>query len=295
MTAHTYSGPGLNTNTAELRQWAGDLSAALTTVGLPKTADTGQINTSTITWSATINFNYGYEIRYLNDSLHGTKPCYIKIEYANGGLNSRTNIIITCGTGTDGAGNISGVMFTRNTSVTYQSTIGGGSWPTYLCVREGYFMIAWLRGAYSGSGMMFFAITRTCDSSGTPTTDGFNFWYASNGSPLTRKTYLTSELTDGNFYGFWPTTPVSSSSSLISGSIAQTTRTYSITNGAIQVCPFCVLYLNSEIPAESTFSVTPVGATARTMLALGFTGGYAYASPGYALNNTYVASAFQYE
>jgi len=89
-----------------------------------QTTDTGQINWSTVTrvtTNATENIN-GYEIYKFSDSLQSSKPIFFKIEYGQenaGWGNAPTNvaarpvIMVTVGTGSSGAGAITGQILSR--------------------------------------------------------------------------------------------------------------------------------------------------------------------------------------
>jgi hypothetical protein len=90
---------------------------------LPKTADTGHVNTGTVT-KPSANAAAGYEIRTFDD---GLTPAYLKIEY---GLTSSScfGLWLTIGTGTNGAGTLTGVVSTRFASGFSVSTSTPSSW-----------------------------------------------------------------------------------------------------------------------------------------------------------------------
>lgn len=97
------------------------ISAILDAVGLIKTADTGQINPATTVRPGVANTASGYEIRRFADLNQFAKPIYIKIEYGIGGAVTRPSVWITVGTGSNGAGSLSGLISLRRqggTSVT---------------------------------------------------------------------------------------------------------------------------------------------------------------------------------
>lgn len=89
----------------------------------------GDINWTTVTWSSISNdVSLGYEVFYINDSLHATKPVYMKFEYGtSGGIAgsgiSGCQLWVTIGTGWDGSA-ITGTVFSR-TSV-YNTGYGTG-------------------------------------------------------------------------------------------------------------------------------------------------------------------------
>lgn len=266
MTTNTFSGPVVHTSDADFRVWGLALSDALTTAGFPKSGDTGQINWATVTRPGT-NTAGGYEIRYLNDSLHGTKPCYVKIEFGTGSNALHPTIWVTAGTGTNGAGTISGVMWTRQ-SVAQAQVPNAGNWPTYICVKSGYVSVAFARGGMATSaGVAFFSVARMCDAAGDPTNVGFHFTYSAGGSStasLARKSYVTAEIDDTNAVCLFP----GGNTTTLVGADVQLMRHFGY-QPTIRCVPFYLGFLNAEIGNEATFTATPVGVTSRTYLALG--------------------------
>lgn len=151
-----------------------NLSAVNATI-LAKTADTGQINWVTVTKPVAINTSAGYEIYKFTQAVGNL---FYKIEYGTGGTATATFATwVTIGTGSDGAGNITGVTAAR-TQGTGTSFVGTtNSYPSYSCCLNGAFWI--LAGAGSnasvtgGTAQTFFGHAFTCDSTGTVTTDGY--------------------------------------------------------------------------------------------------------------------------
>lgn len=252
-----------HTTDADFRAWGGELSAMLTAAGLPLAGDTGQANWAT----ATIPTTNGsvYEIRYLNDSLHATKPIYFKIEYGTTSTSGRPNIWITAGSGTNGAGTITGTTYFARLSITTNGAAPGGStYFTGVCVLPGYFAFTWKRGYTTSSYGTFFAACRSCDDAGDITATGFVFYATSNGSsPCMRWTYVTASNADSYGYALFPG---GQTVTLVSGS-PQVMRHWMM-QPQIRCVPFLVSFVNSEIGDLSTFTATPVGDTSRTFLAL---------------------------
>lgn len=116
-----------NTSDATFRLFGSTISAALAAVGLIRTADTGTINWTTVTRATTpVNTSAGFEIYRFSDTLQATKPVFIKIEYGYGNTTNAACIWVTVGTGTDGAGNLTGQIGTR-TQLQQYSGPGGAS------------------------------------------------------------------------------------------------------------------------------------------------------------------------
>lgn len=255
----------LHTSDAEFRTWLAEFSGMLDSAGFTKSADTGQINTGSATLPGTNTYG-GYEIRYLNDSLHATKPLYCKIEYGTQSTSGRPMIRVSCASATDGAGTLSGtaymaaVVIIPNTGLATPATFFSGA-----ATEAGYAAFVFKRGFMTNISP-FFAVCRTCDSAGTPTTAGFAFYTSSN--QLTRTSYVSSALSDGAGFCLFPG---ADTATLVSGA-PQVMRHFQYTP-QVQCVPFLLSFISSEIGDLSTFTATPVGATQRTYLALGGTNG----------------------
>lgn len=90
-----------NATDSDFRGWGKPISDALTAFQLTKTADTGQIDWTTVLKPAAINTYQGYEIRKFTDSL---QPVFFKIEYGSGGSINFPSLRFSFGTSSDGAG-----------------------------------------------------------------------------------------------------------------------------------------------------------------------------------------------
>lgn len=115
ITANMNFDPGTD---AAFRATALEFSNALQAVGMVKTADTGQTNwaTSTTARSATSS-SVGYEVFRFDDALQASKPVFFRIDYFNGYNQHQSpnsfGFGITVGSGTNGAGGITGVTAPR--------------------------------------------------------------------------------------------------------------------------------------------------------------------------------------
>ncbi len=171
----TYSDTVLTlfTTDAEFRTWGSKIKAAITACGMTQTADTGQINWTTVTKPTTSNAAAGYEIWAFSDTLQATAPIYIKIEYGSTTTPFQTpQIWVTVGTGTNGAGTLTGTTSTR----TALSPTSGTSGQTKSILGSGSTNRIWLAGGVDftvTSQSWFFFVERTRDSSGAVTADGF--------------------------------------------------------------------------------------------------------------------------
>lgn len=173
--------PMHNATAADFRTWGKAVSDAFAAVGLVKVPDAG-----TIDWAAAhvmptnpgaLGSVIGFEIWRFQDALQPTHPVFIKVEY--GAIHSATfpGIWVTVGRGTDGAGNISGVLAPRR--ATEASTNSGGAAaptsiePIYVSSDGSSLVLSARIGAGSTAVRMpAFVIDRSRDHAGVPTATG---------------------------------------------------------------------------------------------------------------------------
>ena len=101
-----------NSTDALERAWAQFIfDTFVTTGGWVQTADTGQVTISAIAHATVANTYQGYHIYKMADTLQATTPCFLRVEFgASAAAANSPAFKITVGTGTDGAGNITGVL-----------------------------------------------------------------------------------------------------------------------------------------------------------------------------------------
>lgn len=156
----------LLTNDADFQAWVTAVHNAIAALGgVVQTADTGQINPATVTRPGT-NTSAGYEIWRFNDALQAIAPFFIKLEYGIGGTATHPSMWLTVGTGTDGAGTLTGNVSTR-------TQIGSGT-PTgseqlALTGDAGRLSIFHRR---SVTGGVFLHVERPRDENGAVVSDG---------------------------------------------------------------------------------------------------------------------------
>lgn len=280
MTTATWSSGNLHDTDANFRIWGSEFSAKLAAVGLVQTADTGQINWSTVTRGAA-GTDSGYEVWRFNDTLQGTAPLFLKFYFGTGQVTTTCpRLRIEVGTGSNGSGTLtgqgSGTVFIAN----YCYNIAGSSTtvPSYMCHTEGFFGFMWKRNA-SAQGM--FLLTRTCNASGVPDTYGYTIWgYGQTSSTSGAANVLRHVRTSGTPATIY-TLNGSTTSNLVFmpyGYPVPTTtpdgnrQLYICWGGYPQIRPIFSMfgYYNTEITEFSAVSVAMVGSTARTYLATGF-------------------------
>lgn len=120
---------------AGFRAWVGEISAGFQACGMVKTADTGQLDPATVLKPTTAGMIAGYEIFRFSDTLQATKPIFFKIEYGQGptGWAAQQQIFVTFGTGSNGAGTLTGplsgrISFISPGSSTANTHVGPAYW-----------------------------------------------------------------------------------------------------------------------------------------------------------------------
>jgi len=141
----------------------------MSTIGLVQTSDTGQVNWTTATKPGS-NTTTDYEIWRFNDSLQGTAPIFIKLFYGTGVSTSYPAMKIQVGTGSNGSGTLTGLTSTESFMCYVSNNIGGVSLNNYACHTDGIAFLVYNVG--EAPDRFFFAIGRSCDNTGAPTTHG---------------------------------------------------------------------------------------------------------------------------
>lgn len=158
-------------NDADFRAWGSGLAAQLAAMGLIKTTDTGQIDWLTVLRPAVSTYA-GYEIWRFNDTLQATKPVFIKVEYGGAAIQDRPNLRITVGTGTNGAGTLTGQISASRVLTASASKTAGTSLPSYCSGSSGRLNLVTnldVNGSQFALGMF---IERTKSVDGAATGDG---------------------------------------------------------------------------------------------------------------------------
>jgi hypothetical protein len=156
---------------ADFRAWGSGLSAQLAAVGLVKTADTGQIDWTTAVRPAASGYS-GYEIWRFNDTLQATKPVYIKIEYGGSSTVDRPSFRATIGTGTNGAGILTGQLGVVRSFSPSGSKTAGATLASYCSGSSNRLNLVTNLDNGSASYAMTFLVERTKTADGSVTGDG---------------------------------------------------------------------------------------------------------------------------
>lgn len=268
-----------NSSTANFKNWAQAISAAFGSAGWTQTADTGQVNWSTVT--VPVAGSFVYEVWQPADALQtGSTAYYVRIEYGtSSGSPAGPRLRINIGAATDGAGNLTGLTMTRQEAIATNST-GQGSLLTYDCYFCGdtdRFNIMMWRGLGVGSGSgggslaVMYSIERTRQTDGTNISDGVSLIPLGSNAPGVAQTQQIINFGIG----------VASFATRTYGFMTDGNNASGAFNNSIPVCPTFPIYgkignaltgvgwVHTQDVAEGCiFTTTLYGAT-RTYIACG--------------------------
>lgn len=154
-----------------------NFSDLLTSIGLPKTADSGQIDWFSVSRPASQTTVVGYEIREIPTTV-GTLR--MKIEYGSGSSTPQNyGWTLTFGTGSNGSGAITGAFTTSQFCSPNGYAWGNPLSPCYGSSWDGGFaLVMWPSGTESYRYVLFF--DQSCDDNGDLTDDGYLWGFANN-------------------------------------------------------------------------------------------------------------------
>lgn len=138
--------------------------------GWVQTSDTGQTAPSAYSGTSNTNTVLGYMIFRMADALQATFPVFVKVEIASGGTVSGPALWFTIGSGSDGAGNITGIKGTR-----FALKTTNAEWPSVTSYASGdgsRIAVAMHASMQHYSRIISFTIERTKDIYGDDTTEG---------------------------------------------------------------------------------------------------------------------------
>lgn len=170
MTTSFSTGTMAHSDDATFRAWGSAFAAILAAIGLVQTADTGQINWTTVL-RPTTNTAAGYEVWRFDDDLQATAPIFLKIEYGTGSSTTAPSIWLTVGVGSDGAGTITNPTKTTRVQASATGTPSASTLERHACHTDGAAWIVFHANSSTLSTLGFF-IGRTCDTTGAPTAEG---------------------------------------------------------------------------------------------------------------------------
>lgn len=281
MTTATTSTVIDHTSDAGFRTWVAEVIAQLLAVGLTQTADTGQINTATVTRPGT-STSGGYAIFRFNDTAQATSPVFIKLEFGTNTVATTPAMWITVANGSNGAGTLTGLITTR--VIAANSTAPSSTVTLYVSrfmynTTAGACGMVWKinGGGNASQSLAGFIIFRSNDGSGVVTTDSVHLLTNSNTASSAASSgfmqvisYLSSLVYNT---GAWPSSswgklPFKLTATVFGGNVQvgpcfQYTPVMGITN-------WLCLGLLAEIGIGTSFVFAILGATTHTFLQVGY-------------------------
>lgn len=260
-------------NTTALRALGTEVNTWFGAIGLVQTADTGQINWTTVTLPAAATI-IGYEIWRFADS-----SIYFKLEWrTNSGQTNSPIFFLTVGTGSDGAGAITGVILASTNIINANFGFSGaGSTPraSYLCHTADFLGVALKIGSGTGAtalgAMLAFSIEKMTDSVGTPSGTGVVVrWGPTPGITVATNLQAIRTAAPAADYGVsnaFSVVPANLTSTLVGAD--RQVFLHAFPSPRVIFSPFMCTVVNAELPIATTFSAILLGVTSRTYIALG--------------------------
>lgn len=198
-----------NSTDALFRAWAKFIHDALLAGGWVQTADTGQINLTTVSRPLAANTMQGYEVWRMNDTLQSTSPVFLKISYGSGnGATNEPGVDLSLGTGSDGSGTVTGLFLTTMRVDTISNSAVLTNVFSHSSASTSHIAVALFVHA-TASHLLSFSIERARNSSGveigthlvvissaqTSSIQNSRYLVRSGGSQPTAQTSLTSIVT----------------------------------------------------------------------------------------------------
>lgn len=295
------------TSDVGFQAWGTEFNASLTAVGLTQTADTGQIDWTTVTRPGSGNTFAGYEIWRFNDTLQSTKPIFFKIHYGNFNAPNDPGMAISVSTSSDGAGNLNGPTISIEQACCYNggptSTITAAISRYCYNTTQGSLGVVWKYGinpASSGAPDQAFGgfmISRTNDNTGAPTGEGVVVIAGGSstfGFPSTFANMQTINFTTGALnppsslatYGAigWAPWPLGLASTVDGGDVSAVPALYAVPS--MQASANLATVNLGEVALGSTAVLALVGSTTHTFLSVG----RMFASTNGSTNNSTLAA-----
>lgn len=275
---------------AEFRAWAQSISNAFAAFGWVKTADTGQVDLTTVVKPAAANTAAGYEVWRMADALQASAPVFLKIEYGTGSAVANPGFWATTGTASSGAGAVTGFTSSRRTCTSFGTTTAAVANSHYSGATDRMGI-----SVYTGSTIgPHFSVERTKDSAGNNTAEGVvvSSMQAGGTSQEAVVQFAAPTGEQASSSSMWSFAGLGSGVSGLDIGL-QPVFWYTPLKGLAGPKLAHVTYWNADIPVGTTFTTTLAGA-AHTYISIGQPGGgNSFAARG--TNNTSIGLAMRFE
>lgn len=264
-----------NVSDTAFRTWVLSAETMLAAAGMVRTADTGQIDPGAVTRPAT-NAYAGYSVWRLNDPLQSVAPIFLKLQYGVGNSVANAALFVEIGSGSNGSGSLTGavsgsrVFVTSNVNVTNSINLAvANDWGAAL-------LLGMAPGSVSALGNgMGFAVHRTVDPEGSPTSEGamLNLGGSSSNSGAQVGQVFFSQRVPAEVILSMPGTEVSQTPFSLAGySVGVSPQIFPLWCAIPRVKPMAFLGVapaTSSPSAGQTFQMAIVGAQPRTYMSIG--------------------------
>lgn len=257
-TVQTSTTASMDGNDPPYRAWWVLWETALAAAGMIQTADTGQADSATLNNPGVAN-TFLYQVWKWND---GTEDVYVKVELGTGSAYTRPSMRLTFGTGTDGAGTITGRL-----GPSAPTTGSGSTWSTAgtstlsVCATVGAFVAFFDCGSGGTQNDCWMVWQRrqdqaTGDSLGTsdvvvcparPTAISIQIASYTSGTTL----YATASITDSIIAPMWSQSGFGSKD----GANIRLYRPWTAWSGSYEHADAILAYRQGEITTGNTFDV----------------------------------------
>lgn len=261
-----------NSTDAIFRAWASFIHNTLvTTGGWTNTGDTGQVDLTTVAFPTGTNDKEGYKIYAMADALQATSPVYMRIDYGSSSASLTPGIWLTIGTGSNGSGTITGIVFNGG-SVTAPTIACGGN--NAVTVNNSYGsadtnrvqIMMFVNSSQNTRGLMF-SLERSKDANGADTGHGLILVGSSNSGSTNLGRYIimaggTQPADEGGIQFI-----LSSANPTTFGGNVGVGLSVPMAGYALQPGTGIVVVRVNDFAAESSFSMSVYGATRTYQLA----------------------------
>jgi hypothetical protein len=171
-----------NASDASFRGWTQMVANGFISAGWARAIDTGNINFTTVSTPAVASVAQGYDIFKMQDTLQNTAPVFVKVEYGAGSTNTFPSLWITIGSGSNGAGMLTGPLSLRR-QININSPASTNAITSFIsgdANRIGMALWHFSNTTFGntvciGPQSIYFSIERTKDASGADTNEGVLF------------------------------------------------------------------------------------------------------------------------
>lgn len=184
-----------NSTDAFFRAWSKFIFDTMVAGGWVQTADTGQINFTTVTRPTLTNEQRGYVIMRMDDALQATAPVFLKMGFGSSGAANNMGVWLTLGASSDGAGTINNpwlsnasgtaplVQAANNSTSLVQPYSWGSAGKARLQV-----VVAHNFAAVANS--ILISLERTKTGAGSDDATGLLLFYTASGGSVNRNQFL---------------------------------------------------------------------------------------------------------